>query len=357
MVESVPLLPEPGPEVAVPLRSVIGRASGAGAALPSFVAVDLGGDDWAALAARFGACERARAVIVAARDQSLVTAARLGIGGALPLPPSTPAAIAALEAAGGSVAHGVDIGPVELLAARSEHVLAVRFQNHRFWRMQLGEPALTRRLLELADELASPPAMVCPAVLLLADRSADEVEEAWNRVAAASPGRPGEGVRCSSVEGADGAELAAAAVATLTGGDEPGPASPRPVVELPSGARVGSWATAIPDSSEALWCAVPELERGRVRWRLAGGDREVLVEEVTTVEEVRSHSVAVRFPGWLASTAAAGTPAGLLLTRLADAAARRGIPLWLPNVDRERLQLALRLGGTIWIDGPAVPEG
>ena len=52
----------------------------------------------------------------------------------------------------------------------------------------------------------------------------------------------------------------------------------------------------------------------------------------------------------------AGTPAALLVARLADAADRRGLPLWIPNVDGEGLRFALGLPGTLWVDGPAVPR-
>ena len=51
----------------------------------------------------------------------------------------------------------------------------------------------------------------------------------------------------------------------------------------------------------------------------------------------------------------AGRPAGLLLERLAAAAANRGVPLWVPNVDSAALKLVLSQPGTIWVDGPAVP--
>ena len=63
-----------------------------------------------------------------------------------------------------------------------------------------------------------------------------------------------------------------------------------------------------------------------------------------------------RMPGWAADFLRPGSPAGLLARRLAEAAARRGLPLWIPNVDREALPEVLRLPGTIWVDGPSVPR-
>ena len=51
-----------------------------------------------------------------------------------------------------------------------------------------------------------------------------------------------------------------------------------------------------------------------------------------------------------------GRPAGLLIERLAAAAERAGVALWIPNVDGAKLQFLLRLPGELWVDGPAVPE-
>ena len=42
----------------------------------------------------------------------------------------------------------------------------------------------------------------------------------------------------------------------------------------------------------------------------------------------------------------AGSPSGLLVTRIADAAARRGLPLWIPGVDHDSLRFVLALPGT-----------
>jgi len=41
---------------------------------------------------------------------------------------------------------------------------------------------------------------------------------------------------------------------------------------------------------------------------------------------------------------------------LAEAAHRRGLPLWVPNVDSIALRFLLGLPGTLWVDGPAVPR-
>jgi len=44
------------------------------------------------------------------------------------------------------------------------------------------------------------------------------------------------------------------------------------------------------------------------------------------------------------------------VTRLAEVAARHGLPLWIPNLDGDALRLALTLPGVLWVDGPAVPR-
>jgi hypothetical protein len=75
-------------------------------------------------------------------------------------------------------------------------------------------------------------------------------------------------------------------------------------------------------------------------------------EEVAGVEE----AVAVRVPGWASRDVRSGSPAGLLVTRIAEAAAGQNLPLWIPGVDEEALRLVLGLPGVIWVDGPAVPS-
>ena len=66
-------------------------------------------------------------------------------------------------------------------------------------------------------------------------------------------------------------------------------------------------------------------------------------------------AAAVRLPGWIGIAIGAGRPAGLLLERIAAAASARGVPLWVPNVGTEALNLVLRQPGTVWVDGPAAP--
>jgi hypothetical protein len=78
----------------------------------------------------------------------------------------------------------------------------------------------------------------------------------------------------------------------------------------------------------------------------------VTADEVSGVQDV----MAVRLPGWLAHPLRPGSPAGLLAERIAEVAARRDLPLWIPGVDVDALRFVLGLPGTIWVDGPAVPR-
>jgi hypothetical protein len=103
--------------------------------------------------------------------------------------------------------------------------------------------------------------------------------------------------------------------------------------------------------------AVPvETSEVGYRWRLRfpdGSQREV----VDAFGTPASPGAALRVPGWFAGRLAAGRPIGLLAARLAVAAQRRGVPLWVPNVRPGALEYLLRLPGTLWVDGTAVPEG
>jgi hypothetical protein len=137
---------------------------------------------------------------------------------------------------------------------------------------------------------------------------------------------------------------------------EPEETRPQPVYELPSGRPVGWWSPREVETAGEGWHASP-MEDNEVgyRWRLLGGDgNEEFVEDVIMASEVRSP--AVRFPGWAATAVGAGRPAGLLVEWLATTAAKADIPLWVPNLHHDALQLLLRLPGTFWVDGPAAPK-
>ena len=107
------------------------------------------------------------------------------------------------------------------------------------------------------------------------------------------------------------------------------------------------------------WLAVPaEVAAQRCRWKLEGEGGPRVVEEVLSATEAAEaeSAAAVRIPGWACSGLRPGAPAGLLVARLADEATRRGLPLWIPNVDGDGLRFVLGLPGTLWVDGAAVPR-
>jgi hypothetical protein len=91
------------------------------------------------------------------------------------------------------------------------------------------------------------------------------------------------------------------------------------------------------------------------RWRLRFPDGS----QSEVVDALRTPSIpgaALRVPGWFAGRLVAGRPIGLLAARLATVAERLGLPLWVPNVRPGALEFLLRLPGTLWVDGPAVPR-
>jgi hypothetical protein len=105
------------------------------------------------------------------------------------------------------------------------------------------------------------------------------------------------------------------------------------------------------------WTAVPgEATAVGFRWQLhvPGGSQVAVVD---ALESAMGPAAAVRVPGWIAGGLGAGRPAGLLVERLASATQRLGVPLWVANVGAGALRFLLRLPGTLWVDGAAVPHG
>jgi hypothetical protein len=303
-------------------------------------------------------------VIAATSQEALAIAVQLGVGGALRLPPSTLEAGAALEAAARvGEAWVADAGLADLAADWDQDMLVAGWINRQFWRCQLGEPEMTEWLAELARELEVLPAIVPWPALVLADRTEQEVQAAWDRVAA---GRrlTSEGiavVKCRPKVGHCG--VAAMAVQCLLEQDLNGMAAgdtgtaPQPVFEIPRGNPVGFWAPSAGTFEHGDgWLATPESANAvGFSWCLedADGQRAAVHDVVDTGEIV---SPAVRLPGWAGRDVGPGRPAGVLVEVLANASAREGIPLWVPNVSKEALGLLLRLPGVFWVDGPAAPS-
>jgi len=358
------LLPPPPPEVHGPLDHVLDQAVELGAPAPPWVAVEDDEGRWVKEVAAADPLERSHLVLAARSEKALVTAIRLGVGGALRLPPSTPSATAALEAAAAPAALWIpDDRLADLAGSPDGQPLAVGWRNRPFWRCQYGEAGMAARLAELAVELESLPAVASWPALVIDSRSPDEITAAWNLLAKRD-GVVSEGlviVPCEPL--APHCGLAAAAVRALVKGEVTADSEQvdgtgsQPVYELPSGRLMGWWGPGHPESPpDAGWFAAPEaVNASGYRWRLTGAEDEAeLVDDVLLSSEVAPP--AVRIPGWIAMGLVPGRPAALLLETLADAASRHGIPLWVPNVDQVALRLLLGHRGPIWVDGPAAPR-
>jgi len=344
------------------LREVLAAALERGVGVPPWIAVDDGSEQWLPLVAACPAAERARGVIVTADDEALLAAHRLGVGGAAVLPVSTPGLVDALQAASRASPPllTAEAGVMELFD-RAKDLKVATLSNRAFWRAQLGDRVLSRMLAELAIGLQTPPAVVPWPAVILSDRNQRQIMEAWKSLAA-GVSRPSDDLVVSKVEpGTRG--LVAAVYSTLIEQVEHIHAvktvAAEPVYELPSGKLIGCWASEPGPKPSEGWVAAPvEISGPTCRWQLVEEGSKALVVDVLEVADIDrvEGAAAVRVPGMLTGNLRPGAPAGLLVQRLADAASRRGLPLWVPNVATEDLRFALRLPGTIWVDGPAVPR-
>ena len=347
------------------IRSVIEQAVATGADEPAWVAVEDSQGAWVREAAASPPAERARAVIAVCTDAALVQAIRLGIGGALWLPPSTVDAGCAFRAAA-EVCQGVtpplDPWIADLVSAPEQRLIAVTWKNRAFWRCQVGERRMATLLAELAVELGALPVVLPWPAVLLPVAHIDDIHRTWagvtDREGAASEGVTA--VFCGPWEGHCGAAavaMTALAKVETTPSETPQTGFPASVWELPTGRQVGAWAPTEAWGHTGIgWLATPGGPTAQgFSWRLVdpSGEEGWVEDVLSTGAEAGS---ALRVPGWCASVAGAGRPAGLLVERLAADALRRGVPLWVPNVDQALLQFLLRLPGVFWVDGPAVPE-
>jgi hypothetical protein len=353
-------------EIGSGLASVVDGVLARGTPEPAWIAVDDGTDGWVAEAAGCSDPERACGVVATLADHSLVNAQRLGIGGAMWLPPSSLGAQQAFAAAKSAEApaEGYDAGLAEALDDGAAAVI-LSFVDRQFWRAQLGERRLAKLLTELAAALNAPAAILPWPALVVREKEPDEVVETLRAFYSDADRAVPDIVVAPLAESASGDGTVAAAYRQLLEDRPPiavvgAVGRLQPVHELPHGRRVGWWSCqrgrTSPDDS---WLLSPEPgSQQRRRWRLDGPEGAGVVEEVLTRDEVDrvQESMAVRVPGWASRDIRAGTPAGLLATRLAEAAERRGLPLWIPNLDGDALKLVLGLPGVLWVDGPAVPR-
>jgi len=358
----VDLFPLPADEIRDGFYSVIAGAMAGGVPEPSWVAVDDGTDAWVVETSIHAAIERARGVVAVSSEAALVKAQRLAIGGAMWLPPASLGALEAFASASSAkapIAH--DAAVLEVLDGK-QSVHIVTFFDCPFWRAQLGDRELCELLAELAVCLEVPVAILPWPALVVGDRDQGAILKAWE-VLVSENERTGPALSVLppitiEKEALDDA-YAALTAGTTTGGSS-NSMSAQPVHELPHGRRVGWWGIDVRETPEEEgWIAKPvEVSSTRCRWRLELTETSGIVVEVLASDEVAGLEdvLAVRVPGWASRGLRPGSPAGLLVTRIAEAASRRGLPLWIPTVDQEGLRLVLGLPGTVWVDGPAVPS-
>lgn len=358
----VDLFPLPAAEIRDGLYSVIAGTLAGGAPEPTWIAVDDGTDAWVVEVSGFTAVERARGVIAASSEETLVKAQRLGVGGAMWMPPASLGSLEAFAAAASTEApRACDAASIELLDGEAP-VHVVTFFDRPFWRAQLGDRQLGAMLAELAASLEAPVAILQWPALVLTEREPGAIVKAWEEIAAEKgSSRPAVSVLSpTATEMGVLADAYAVLRTESTKGESSSSMPAQPVHELPHGRRVGWWAIGASDAPEDEgWLAGPDdVDSTPTSWRLEGAESSGVVEEVLTADEVvgLEQALAVRVPGWASQGLRAGSPAGLLVTRIAEAASRRGLPLWIPNVDQEGLRFVLGLPGTIWVDGPAVPS-
>lgn len=332
-------------EMRRPLEAVVERALAAGAPRPPWLAVAGGGPEWLDRVRRAPAAERAKAVLLAAGEDDLVRAVRLGFGGAATLPPSMPVLDSALRsAATGWSPPAVDVELVDELLSDPVGAWRVGWFGRPAWPEVLGLVRTSRSLVALAELLGVPPVLAVGPSLLVASSEPPAVAAAWSAVAAGGLEVPGE---CPDV-------VAAAAVEPAH--RSAGPVAAKPVHELPSGRRLGGWWVSPQAEVTQGWLAAPGVT-ALDPWRLiAASSIEEIPQVVMPAQLLAVHHPVVRVPAWATVALRAGSPSAVLLERLVGAARRESTTLWVPGVDADGLQVLLRLAHPMWVDGPAVPD-
>ncbi len=363
MVAEMRILGNPGDAVREASLSVLEGVLAGGAFRPQCFAIDDGNSDWIAAMAAESAEDRSRSVAAVADEGSLVMALRLGVGGAVWLPTSSLGILEALEAAGSTTPEpsAGDASLVSLLLKVPQLAL-VSFPDLSFWRRQLGPQRLATMLHDLSLNLGAAPAVVSwPALVVGEGIDAEQIRLHWQTVVDGIDG-PTPDLCLSRIQPADDDVLGAvyrALVMDAPAEELAGVRSLSPVRELPGGEHIGWWGLDGDARGGSGWMARPVMDGGeRGRWIIDENNDADKVEEVLSIDDVAAADglAAVRVPGWVTRDLRPGTPAGLLLTHLAEAAARRGLPLWIPNLEKDGLHFALCLPGKLWVDGAAVPQ-
>lgn len=339
--------------------------------LPRSVLVDDGDGGWRRHAALLPVEERRSTVIAALTGACLIDAARFEIGGASWLPSSTPSLEAACEAAAEArrlkIAPYATRGVVESVISGAETLWAIGWWPQSWWHDQLGPGRMSASLTAVADRLGCDPCIVDGPVLLVAVRDRPELEAAWREETDSSssiPRTPPAIIELSAAldpaEDAAPVERVLAAVAGRWSEEPVGSVVTPPVLELPSGRRVGRWSRSIDAPAGGPgWLATPVAGVGGAdRWRFAAddGSAEILTDSILPSDQASAGQSVIRVPGWIGAGLRFGSPAGLLVDRLAGHERRAGRPLWVPNVDDAGVRFLLTLPGPIWVDGPGVPS-
>jgi hypothetical protein len=368
MVEIVP--PEKTPAHRV-VESALETLLADNASLPLRVLIDDGDRSWRRHAAALAVEIRRGSVLVTASDASLVDALSFEIGGAARLPLSTPSMEAACESAAsrevGEVIPWATQGVMDAVLGDSSEILVAGWMSQAFWQRQMGPIRPARCLVEIAERLGVVPVILPGPILVIVGRDRAEVEAA----AAGAGSGPGSipfpappsvvGLSTSDFPADSGIRIDRVLAAVSAAWDEAGqPAEfSNPVLEIPSGRRVGRWSLTrgTGDEEGSLQAAPLQPHRDRSLWEVVScdGSREVIAESISLDWDGVAGQTLIRAPGFVGAALRHGSPAGLLIEGLARHPVRAGRPIWVPSVDAEGVRLLLGLGGPFWVDGPGVP--
>lgn len=356
----------PGQPVASPMERLMAGVVQDGGPPPAWVVADDLDDRWLAALAACPPRSRRHGVVAVRDPRSAAAAIRFGVGGAVWLPASASTLRSACDAAAAAPDPPDRADPEAAAAlvegARRSPTVAARLESAELWRRQWGSVRLLRWMHGVRRLLEVPAAVLPGPGLVVTGRSIADVRRAADEAANLVGPPP-----CPTLEVRTwrrGSAAEAVAWAAATGEREPQPGGGyAPVHELPSGEVVGRWGVRLDDDGPAGggpgWTAVPASERpDGHRWHLyaAAGARSV-VDDAVEPEAFDSATCAVRVPGWVTADLRPGSPAGILVDRMARRARRSGVVLWVPGVTEAGLRVILRTGARLWVDGPAVPDG
>ncbi len=354
------------------VESVLETLLAGNTVLPPQVMIDDGDRSWQRYAAALPVEVRRRSALVTASDASLVDALSFEIGGAARLPVSTPSMEAACEAV--STLESRDVVPMAtqgvLDALRSDlsELLVVGWRPQEFWRRQVGPIRQVKWLVEIAERLTVIPVILPGPILVVMGLSRADIEAALGD-AGGGPGfssfpSPPTIVELSASDFGAGDEfridriLAAAAAGGHVVSDRP--QLKHPVLEIPSGRRVGQWSLERGTVDVGSpWGASPRIQgRAGSCWEIISqdGSSEMITESTSLDGDDVAGQSLIRAPGFVGAALRHGSPAGLLIEGMACHSARAGRPIWVPSVDGEGVRLLLGLPGPIWVDGPGVPR-